>query len=133
MSRITERLWKGEITAMAVSVCCGSACTAAAVLASSVLIMYVMKDMAIAGGLAGAALAAGAYGGAFVNGKYRRRRGLLRGALCGAVMYGILAICGMVYSGEAAGIKKLLLLAVFGAAGGVAGVNSKRPKGLMDQ
>lgn len=133
MGRITERLWQNEIFSMAVSVCFGFACTFASILVSAVLIMYVMKDMTIAGGLVGAALAGGAYAGAFVNGKYRRRKGMLRGALCGAVMYGILAVCGMIYSGEAAGIKKLLLLAVFGAAGGVAGVNSKRPKGLMDQ
>ena len=47
-------------------------------------------------------------------------------------MYAVIAAAGVILLGEPAGIKKLLLLTVSGAAGGVSGVNSARPKKLMD-
>jgi putative membrane protein (TIGR04086 family) len=100
---------------------------------SAALIYYVMGEMGLSKAFAGFSLGAGACIGAYVYGKYRRRWGLFGGSLCGALMYAVIAAAGVILLGEPAGIKKLLLLTICGAAGGVAGVNSKRPKGLMDQ
>ena len=133
MGRHRKSLWTNSGLSMAAAVLLGLGWTVAAVSALAALLFYVMKDISMAGAFAGAALALGAYTGAFVFGKYRRRKGLFGGSLCGALMYLVIAGAGIALTGELTGIKKLLLLTVFGAAGGVAGVNSKRPRNLRDQ
>ena len=126
MSR-KEIIWSNGALSMAAAVLSGLCCTAAAAALCTCLIFYVLKDMGLAGALAGASLAVGAYIGAFIYGKFRRHKGLISGTVCGAIMYLVIASIGYVFLGEFSDIKKLLLLAFFGAAGGVAGVNSKRP------
>ena len=76
--------------------------------------------------------ASGSFTGGFVLGKHRRRKGLAEGLLCGAAVWLAFSAAGLLWTGRLAGIKKLLLLAVSGAAGGVSGVNSKRPRSLRD-
>ena len=133
MRRHRKSLWTNSWLSAAAAVLTGLVCTIGASAVLAALLFYVMKDMAMAGAFAGAALALGAYAGAFVYGRYRRRRGLFGGSLCGDVMYLVISAAAIAATGEVTGIKKLLLLTVFGAAGGVAGVNSKRPKNLRDQ
>ena len=133
MRRHRKSLWTSSWLSAAAAVLTGLVCTVGASAVLAALLFYVMKDMAMAGAFAGTALALGAYSGAFVYGRYRRRRGLFGGSLCGAVMYLVISVAAIAATGEVTGIKKLLLLTVFGAAGGVAGVNSKRPKNLRDQ
>lgn len=133
MGRHRKSLWTNSGLSMAAAVLVGLGCTLGAAAILAALLFYVMKDMAMAGAFAGAALSLGAYTGAFVYGKYRRRKGLFGGSLCGALMYLVIAAVSIALTGEITGIKKLLLLTVFGAAGGVAGVNSKRPRKLRDQ
>lgn len=133
MRKHRKGLWARPVPSMAVAVCCGLACTGAATVLSAVIVYYIMKDISLVPAFAGFSLAAGACTGAYIYGKYRRRKGLLGGTLCGALMYAVIAAAGIMILGEPAGIKKLLLLAFCGGAGGVAGVNSKRPKNLIDQ
>ena len=133
MRRHRKSLWANGFLSMAAAVCCGLACTAAAAVMSAAVIYYIMGDIGLTAAFAGFSLGAGSCAGAYVYGRYRRRRGLYGGSLCGALMYIIIAAAGIVLFGELPGIKKLLLLTICGAAGGVAGVNSKRPKGLTDQ
>ena len=133
MRRYRRSIWtNGSLSAVA-ALSCGFIITAAAALLLSALLFYVMGDMKLVRGFAGTALGFGAYTGAYIYGKHRRRRGLFSGSLCGVIMYAVLSICGAVFTGVPSDIKKLLLLTLTGAAGGVAGVNSKRPKKLMDQ
>ena len=91
-----------------------------------------LDDMRYSAILSSAACLIGSFSGAYLGGKYRRRRGIIEGALCGLLMYAVFSAAGLVLTGSPAGIKKLLLLTVSGAAGGVCGVNSKRPKRLME-
>ncbi|MBQ8348193.1 MAG: TIGR04086 family membrane protein [Ruminococcus sp.] len=72
----------------------------------------------------------GAFSGSFFCGKHRRKKGLIEGIICGVLLYLALLVFGIVFTGSLAGLKKLLLLVVSGAIGGVTGVNSKRPKSL---
>lgn len=123
-------IWSNGLISMAIAVLSGLCCTLAAAAFFSCLIFFVLRDMGLASALAGAALAVGAYTGAYIHGKYRRHKGLISGILCGIIMYAVIWGCGLYFTGAFAGIKKLLLLALFGAAGGVAGVNSKRPASL---
>ncbi|MBR0512367.1 MAG: TIGR04086 family membrane protein [Ruminococcus sp.] len=133
MRRHRKSLWANGAMSMAAAVLLGLGSAAAAAALLAALLFYVMKDMAMTGAFAGAALAAGAYTGAFVYGKYRRRKGLFGGSMCGAFMYAVISAWAIAAAGGFPDIKKLLLLTAFGAAGGVAGVNSKRPEKLRDQ
>ena len=133
MRKHRRSIWTNAPLSAATAVSCGILITGAAWLLLSLVLFYVMGDMKLIKAFAGAALVSGAYTGAFLYGKYRRRKGLFGGSLCGAIMYGTVSIVGLIILGTPADIKKLLLLTLSGAAGGVAGVNSKRPKKLMDQ
>ncbi len=133
MRRQRKSLWSSLIFSILVSVLAGALCTAAGAVLTSATVYFVMKDMTMIRAFAGASLAAGAYIAAFICGKYRRRKGLVSGIVCGTLLCAVINILSIIILGEWAGIKKLLLLTVFGAAGGVAGVNSKRPKKLWDQ
>ena len=133
MRRQRESLWSSWIFGMLVSVLAGVVCMAAGAVLSASILYFVMRDTGMTRAFAGASLSAGAYIAAFICGKYRRRKGLICGILCGAFLYIIIYALAIIFTGESAGIKKLLLLTAFGAAGGVAGVNSKRPKKYWDQ
>lgn len=74
----------------------------------------------------------GAFSGAFICGKYRRRKGLISGVVCGVVIYALICAAGMIFAGRPTRMCKLLLLVTAGAVGGITGVNSKRPKRLRD-
>ena len=130
MRRREQSIWSSGILSMLAAVAAGIGCTLAAAALSTCLVFFVLKDMGLANALAGASLSAGSYVGAYIFGKHRRRRGMLGGVMCSTFMYIIIFAAGYMATGEITGIKKLLLLAVFGAAGGVAGVNSKRPAKL---
>ena len=133
MRRYRQSLWANGPLSAAAAVLCGLLCIAAAAVLSAALIDTVIKDIHTAGAFAGAALAFGGYTGAYIYGRYRRRKGLLGGTLCGTLIYCVLSVAALIVFGAPAGIKKLLLLTFSGAAGGVAGVNSKRPRSLRDQ
>lgn len=133
MRRHRRSLWTNTAFSYAAAVLCGMICAAFTALFLAALIFFVMRDMKLVKSFATASLAFGAYTGAFLHGKYRRRKGIFAGSLCGVLMYAAVSISCFIICGQPTGIKKLLLLAVFGAAGGVAGVNSKRPSSLMDQ
>lgn len=74
----------------------------------------------------------GAFSGAFICGKYRRRKGLISGIVCGIIIYALICAAGAFFTGRPTRIGKLFLLVTAGAAGGITGVNSKRPKSLRD-
>lgn len=113
--------------------------TAAGIVTASVITVLLalislrfLDDMRFSGALTSAACASGSFTGAYLGGKYRRRKGLVRGTLCGLMMYTVFSAAGLILTGSPSGIKKLLLLTVSGASGGVCGVNSKRPGHLME-
>lgn len=94
------------------------------------LTFFLMDSMEFSSFFGNASLVCGAVSGGYVCGRFRRRRGLAEGLLCGIVMYAAMCVIGLAAAGVLPSIKKLLLLSFFCAAGGVAGVNSKRPKKL---
>ena len=133
MRRHRKSLWASPVFSMMLSVILGMVSMAAGIVLSTTLIFFVLKDIRLTRALTGGAIALGAYISGFVYGKYRRRKGLFCGTFCGVVIYAVISSIGIIVIGHPVGIKKLLLLSVFGAEGGVAGVNSKRPKKLWDQ
>ncbi len=98
----------------------------------AIVMYYVLGDMKVSAVFAAVAICAGTYSATYLCGKYRRKRGIAEGVMCGVIIYTIMSICGVVFLGEITGVKKLLLLVLSGGAGGVTGVNSKRPKNYME-
>jgi putative membrane protein (TIGR04086 family) len=99
---------------------------------SAALSYFVLASTQFTAFFAGLSAAAGGSAAGYIYGKFRRRYGLLGGAACGAVLYAAVSLVGLFAVGTPADIRKLLLLTVAGAAGGVMGVNSARPKRLTD-
>lgn len=79
-----------------------------------------------------AAESLGAFSGGYICGKFRRRHGIGEGILCGGIMYAAVSVVSLAVFGKLKGIMSLLRLTITGAAGGVWGVNSKRPKNLRE-
>lgn len=78
-----------------------------------------------------AALCTGAYVGGFISAKRRRKNGLLMGILCGVFIFFVIFVLSLLFAKTAGGMNgssKLVLTLIFGAIGGVVGVNSKNNK-----
>ena len=124
------RIYNG-VPGMLLSAVFGAAVTfGLSALFGAVLYLF-FDDLSFAGLFSTAACILGCFAGAFSGGKLRRRRGLVDGVICGLLIYVIFSAGSILTAGCLTGIRKLLLLVVSGASGGVAGVNSKRPKRLM--
>lgn len=132
MRRHRKSLWEKALHSIILSAAAGSAVTLTCSAAFSAFTLFFMDDMDSLGFFSSFALAAGALSAGYTCGRHRRRKGIAEGLLCGMLIYAVIAVSGLVLSAELPGIKKLLLTAFFSAAGGVYGVNSKRPKGLTD-
>jgi len=125
------RLFQRRFTGLLLTAALGTVLTAggSAVFA---LVMYIFfDDLRFAGLLSTAACTAGSFYGSYIGGKFRRRRGLAGGIAAGALMWCVFAAVSLSVTGSVTGIRKLMLLTVSGGAGGVSGVNSKRPGKLM--
>ncbi|MDD6279464.1 MAG: TIGR04086 family membrane protein [Oscillospiraceae bacterium] len=102
------------------------------VFCSSALTFYLLKSMRYSDFFTAASEIVGAVSGGYVCGKYRRRHGAAEGALCGFMIYLFMsAVCILIF-GRLKSIKSLLRLVLSGAAGGISGVNSKRPENLRE-
>lgn len=132
MRRNRRSIWGNTAAAMLISALFGVICCLGGAMIFSLLIYKFIGNMQLSEWFNAISLTAGAYSAAYFNGKHRRRRGLIEGAVCGAVIYAVLSGASLVLTGGITDIKKLLLLAAAGGAGGVCGVNSKRPKKLME-
>ena len=125
-------LWSSRVFSITAAVIIGTAVTFICCAAASFLSYKVLETMNFIAILNMISLFAGAYSGSRIYGKYHRKKGFFGGAVCGLCMYISAAILNVFITGEMTSIKKLLLLTIAGAAGGVMGVNSKRPEKLRN-
>lgn len=132
MRRNRKSVWTNSLLSITVSVLTGTAFIFLFAVVLSAVMYYVLGDMKVSAVFAVIALCTGTYCGTYLCGKFRRKHGLAEGIMCGVVIYTIMAILGIILLGEVTGIKKLLLLTVSGATGGVTGVNSRRPKNFTE-
>mgnify|MGYP002860293171 CR=1 FL=1 len=132
MRSYRRSIWTNSSLSLMLSAALGLMIVLLFLVLSSLIIYFFLGDMNFSRYFSLSALITGGYTGSFFCEKYRRRRGIAEGALCGLIMYVSIAVCGAAVTGSFIGIKKLLLLAVSGAAGGAVGVNSKRPKNLRE-
>ena len=124
--------WAKGTLGYAAAALLGTALTSGILLLLSGFAYLFMDDLSLGRTIAYVSLALGGYLSAVQFGRYRRRGGLFGGLICGVLMYAVLSAAAYAFTGSPADIKKLLLLALCGAAGGVSGVNMKRPKNLSE-
>ena len=125
------RLFQKRFAGLVAAALLGTAVTAACLAVMALVMCIFLESMQLSRLLSTAACAAGSFFGSYTGGKYRRRKGLVGGIICGGVMWCIFLAVSLVFTGNITGIRKLLLLVVFSGAGGVSGVNSERPRHLM--
>lgn len=130
MRKNRQSIWANGVISFSLPILAGIGVIVVSVLLFSAVTTYVIGGMMFLKVFTTGAIILGGYISGYISGRYRRRRGLADGAAGGAVIYGILAIAG-IFSGTFPGIMKLFILVTAGAVGGVAGVNTKRPKNLM--
>lgn len=107
-------------------VTCGYIATLAAAVLGALLVLLTDSAESFSGVVAMVALAVGSFASGRLAGSMRRRGGLFTGAVSG-LLYVIPFVLLSVVFGVMQGVLlfvKLILCVVFGAAGGVVGVNS---------
>ncbi len=132
MRRHRKSIWSGRCVGIGISAAAGLSVMVCMTVLFSMLTFFLIRSMNFASLFTALSTAAGGFCGGYICGKYRRRKGLAEGILCGFAMFTVLSLLGIMSGSGILGIKKLLLLTLSGAAGGVSGVNSKRPQKLMD-
>lgn len=79
--------------------------------------------------MSGIALSAGCFTAAYIVSSRRRKKGLVTGLFCGAVVFAVIFLMSIIFvrSFSAGGfISKLLIILSCSGIGGIIGVNSKR-------
>lgn len=107
---------------------CGTALIAALIM----LFAYAGSKADIPTGLISVMLSMSVSAGGFLSGylygKQKRHKGIMNGIKCGAVLYVIVFLFGIIYLGGFPPLRLaryFIMLCISGAAGGVTGVNSK--------
>ena len=132
MRRYRKSVWTNSIISLTISVLAGIAFIFIIALLLAIVMYCILGDMKVSKIFSLVSMVVGTYVSTYICGKFRLKHGLAEGIMCGVVIYTVIAIFGAVFLGEFTGVKKLLLLTVSGATGGVTGVNSKRPKNFTE-
>ncbi len=128
MRRNRFRLRKSKYYSIFFSSFCGTALTAALIL----LFAYAGSKADLSSGVISVMLSisvsAGGFFSGYLYGKRKRHKGILSGIMCGAILYGVIFLSGIIYLRGFPPfrlVRYLIILCISGAAGGVTGVNSK--------
>lgn len=130
MGRYRKSVWENIYLSFGISVLFGLACGLASSIIFSAVSFFLFKSMLFDKLFTVLPLGISGYFSGCICGRYRRRRGLIDGAVCGSLIYAVLLAISL-FVNEFTDIRKLILLVCVGAVGGVAGVNSSRPERLM--
>ena len=107
---------------------CGSAAVFVIIAVTGFVMVHIDVSDSVLSVLTSAALCVGAYFGGYTAARRRKQSGLLMGTLCGLMMFGVIFAGSFFFAGTAGGFSgsaKLVMTLVFGAVGGIVGVNSK--------
>ena len=128
MRRNRFRLRKSKYYSIFFSSVCGTALTAALIM----LFAYSGSKADIPAGLISVMLSisvsAGGFFSGYLYGKIKRHKGILNGIMCGAILYGVIFLFGIIWLRGFPPfrlVRYFIMLCISGAAGGVMGVNSK--------
>ena len=127
MRKHSRSIWSSPLLSIFLSFAISFTVSLICIAVFSAMIFFLLKDMGLADIFASSSLIAGIFTGSYICGHYRRRYGIIIGAVCGIVVFIILYAAGLALGESTAGIRRLLLLMVSGMTGGVYGTNSKHP------
>lgn len=130
MGRYRKKLWDSTVLGFAISVGFGLICGFLCCIVCSAVSYFVFNAMMFTGIFTIVCLFVSGYFSGYLCGRYRRRYGMTEGAICGGIIYLLLLAVSLKF-GEFTSPAKLILLAVSGSIGGIAGVNTVRPENLM--
>lgn len=119
--------------------CLRSICSVAAGVAVTVLLIAVFSlfmssfdiDESVENIAAFFSICSGSFTSGFILARIRRKSGLIAGLLCGVAVYSVVFFTSVFFFGFIASIGMLgrfLIIIIFGALGGVIGVNTKKFK-----
>lgn len=134
-NRNKKGLWTNIFIWSFICAVSGFAVCLAVLVLFSVLLYYttdVIKSFTV---FSSVSLIVGSFSGGFMCGLCRRRNGLYEGIFCGFIIYLLLLIIGVIYFHSfenLMSILKFLLCVIPSAAGGVIGVNHKRPRSIKE-
>ncbi len=124
-----QRLRKERITAVVYSIlACIGAIFIVALGFSSMATIIDFDDSAFTL-MSSAALCTGCFGASFTAAKRRKKDGLKTGLLCGAIIFGVTLLLGLIFvrSFSVGGFfTKILIILICSSLGGIIGVNSPR-------
>lgn len=127
-----KSVWTNSTKSIILSVLIGLLFIFFTALLLSVVMYYILGDMRVAKIFSIFSVCLGTYMSTYLCGKFRRKHGLIDGIISALLIYIVIMVLGIIFFRQFIGIKKLLLLTVSGSIGGVAGVNSKRPKNFTE-
>ena len=130
MGRYRKKLWDSTISGFGISVGFGLLCGLVCCVVCSAVSYFVFNAMIFGSIFTILSLAVSGYFSGYLCGRYRRRYGMTEGAICGGIIYLVLLAISLNF-GEFTSPAKLVLLVVSGSIGGIAGVNTVRPRDLM--
>lgn len=121
---------KDLLLALGKGIAVGLACGLAVLLAASILMTYISLDDIFTNALTSIAIAVITYVSSHHSAQLCRQKGLFQGIVCSAVIMIPMAIISMAANGYLSDycIFKLIIAAVFGIAGGIIGINTKKTK-----
>ena len=122
-------LWQSLWRPLVLGLCVGVVCCTLWLLLAAMLVNAIDVPQEVIAPLAVCAAGLGAFAAGLTAGLVTGCRGLLWGAVCGALLYLILLCAGLIRSGGVDGgyaLVKLAALTICGAAGGLLAVNRKR-------
>lgn len=122
-------LWQNLLRPLALSLCVGVVCCTLCLLLAAMLVNTIDVPQEAIAPLAVCAAGMGAFAAGLTAGLVTGCRGLVWGSVCGAVLYLVLLLSGLIRTGGVDGgyaLIKLAVLTLCGAVGGLLAVNRKR-------
>ena len=122
-------LWQTVLRPLALGLCAGVVCCTLWLLLAAMLINTVDIPQTAVAPLAVFAAGLGAFAAGLVTALVTGCRGLMWGAVCGALLYLVLLVAGLARTGGVDGgyaLLKLVVLTLCGGVGGLLAVNRKR-------
>lgn len=132
MRRHRRSIWSSRLLSLSITSLSGALLLIAFAAAVSLFALFFVSDPRLLRAMSYIPLIMSSLLSAFICGKHRRRKGLAEGSFCGLAIYLIISVFALIFTGTPASTGKFVILVISGALGGVLGVNSKRPKKLME-
>lgn len=129
MSRYVRRTKRENSSYLFISVSAGIAVILIVLFCFSVILSKVNASNIVLNIAATVSLCIGGYVGGYICARKGRKNGLIRGAICGIVIFSVVMLSGVLFAKAVLSLSaggKLILTMLCGGVGGIIGVNTKK-------